>query len=207
MGKQSIELFGIPGSGKSYYIKKMIDNDPKYLNVTTYLFSKYGNLKFKIFVHGRLSFFYEHEITNKVINLFRPYLGKENIFGFDVKLIIYIYQLIYIYHFKRLYKSKPKILVFDEGIVHRLISIETEFDIPHDIMMQAYYLLIDSNVKNIFIDVPTQLAFKRIHIRNRNITSMDFLSDEELRIFLDRYRKVCMDYFRDLKEVELVENY
>ncbi|MFJ6990409.1 hypothetical protein [Limosilactobacillus mucosae] len=207
MKKQNIELFGIPGSGKSYYAKKMIDDDSKYLNVTTYLFSRYGSLKFKFFVHGRLSFLYERKITKKLILLFKPYLNNNNVFGFDVKLIIYIYQMIYLYHIKNLYQNKPKVLFFDEGIIHRLISIEAEFDVPHNIAVKAYHILDNDNVKYFFIDVPVQLAVERIRLRNRNITNMDFLNNLDLVRFLNKYHEICVSYFRDLKEVELIENY
>ncbi|MFJ6971842.1 MAG: hypothetical protein ACIRZ4_07185 [Limosilactobacillus mucosae] len=210
MESKIIEIFGIPGSGKTYYTEKIIKDNPQYFDFSKYLFSRTGNLYFKIFVHLRLSYLYEYKLTKQVITIMKPYLKNENVFGFNVKLINYVYQLIYLYHVKKKYLNKNVDVIFDEGIVHHLIGIEAEFNVPHDILISVYNILNSIDLKkqtqNIFIDVPINTAFKRIRMRNRKFSSMDYLNDTKLMTFLKNYHLACIKYGNDLPEVKLIKN-
>ena len=59
-----VELIGIPGCGKSY-ISNQYAKKYNMIDFTKKLFSAFGNLKFKLFVHLRLSYAFEKKNHKK----------------------------------------------------------------------------------------------------------------------------------------------
>lgn len=207
-----IELFGVPGSGKSFYTKK-IASESKLLSYIDFSNNFINKICFKAFVRLRLSSIIEPKASKQVFKLYSPYKKKKNIFGFkdrfnlDVKLETYLQQLIYVYHVQKKLIKKNKKMVFDEGILHRIIAIESEFGVPHSVSITALrYLTSNFDVEYLFIHCDCKTACSRVVDRNRNQTALDFLRGKNLEKFIDSYDKVCVKFSEELTKVKVIEN-
>ena len=199
-----VDFFGIPGSGKSYHAN-IISKERNLEDYYRYLFSKKGNFLFKIFVHFRLGNILAPVETNQLMKLYEPFLNNNNHFGFPVSLKNYVHQIIYLIFVKKRMKKNNKSSLFDEGILHHIIAIEVEFLVPHEVSVKAYDISEHFNTENIYINSSVENAFNRIKERNRKYSSMDYLDDEKLNLFLEAYKESC-DRFSEEMMVEVIEN-
>lgn len=200
-----VEIFGIPGSGKTFYAKSFAEKND-YRLFLYYLFSNKWNLLFKIFVHCKLSYLIGHRINKILLKIYKPFFKNENQFGFNVKLKNYIYQLVYLYLFEKYFTKKHIRIVYDEGIIHHLIGIEAEFDIDHSVSLKAYQALNTYPTTKIFISTNVKTAKERIKFRNRKFSSMDYLSEDLLEQFLTRYNDVCNQFLTEIDGVKIINN-
>lgn len=201
-----IEMFGIPGSGKSFYAEKIASEKeiPSYTDFSNSLFNK-GYLK--IFVHLRLSNAVEPDMSKQIFKLYSPYQKNKNQFGFNVNLETYLHQLMYTYHIQKKMAKNDKKMVFDEGVLHRIIAIESEFCVPHTVSSTALRYLSDTyDMKYFFVRCNYKTAYLRVLNRNRKNAPMDFLRNEDLEKFLKVYDKVCLKFSSELTKVTVIEN-
>lgn len=187
------ELFGCPGCGKST-IAKVIAINEHCIDYQSFLFSKVGFFKFRLFVKLSLAKIFEPKLTKKLFALFKRYLNNANLFDFKTTIKTYLYQAIYIYHQELKMNRKNKNVVFDEGYVHHLISIQAEFDVPKETVIQSLKLFGGSS-RIIFVDADQTVCLSRIINRGRKMSPMDYLPFEELELFVKRYHEACYFVF------------
>ena len=83
-------------------------------------------------------------------------------------------------------------LYMDEGIVHRVVSFAVNYDLSIEKMLR----LLDAFRSVVYLDTDMEECLRSIQRRNRHICKMDELDDAQLRRFLNRYRK----YFDAINE-------
>ena len=198
------ELFGMPGSGKTTYCKK-IEKNLKICNVMNfYKENIFGKIYFKLW----LKFFY---INN---NLKNKYLYIENILGnlqkyknviderIDIKL--YIKYILFVYFLE---KKNTRDIIFDEGIIHYCIALYAEFNVPFEKTDKILkYLNLESRRISIGIKCNIFTALNQIKERNRKQTPIDFLDELSLKSLLNRYLTGVKyysnnHYYYDSKEI------
>ncbi len=188
-----IELFGLPGAGKTT-CGNNIEKKFKIKNILEfYRENLIGKILFHLFLYCFLLNANLREKYTKILNILQKEKIENNIINPHIKIELYIKYLLFAYCIE--YKSK-KSLVIDEGIIHYCMALFAEFNVSIDILEAIIDLLKISNKKIIIISLkcPINKAIKQMQIRKRKRTSLDFLSDEKLKIVLDRY-SVVQKYF------------
>ena len=171
------ELFGMPGCGKSTYLRK------KSINAGVVAGSANSGIK-KII---------------KSLLLFSPFalLQKKRWYSFIDDKIKYssiigctsrnylnrIILLISVYHYVR------KDVYVDEGVIHRIITYTIAFNLDEKKMLLMIKMFIDA-IDDINItylcSTPTQ-SYEAIKKRDRHECSFDELDDDEIYAYLERY--------------------
>lgn len=202
-----IELFGIPGSGKSYCCEK-IEKKENIKDVTKFFKEKIIG---KAVFHFFLKFFKINkelnEKYNEMINVLGDTSNYNNILDKKINICLYLKYLLFIYFLEK--KCKMNIIV-DEGIIHYSIVLFAEFSVDFDKIEKIIEVLkIYSKEKMIIgIKCNKEIAIKRMEIRNRKRTSLDFLEYGELSKLLDRYiiAEQFFSYKFKMLNIEEVEN-
>lgn len=187
-----IELFGSPGSGKTYAInqihpgaikkeknKKDLALDPlkraikKCISLTLYAFTI--RRKIRDCIEG-------HKIEAPK---YKPVEIKDFIWNISMLGSVYRFSGGNVY--------------MDEGIVHRTISMCINYGIDKEIcgeiVKSLSYVIKDVNV--FYLVVPIDECMKSIFDRNRHEHSIDELKGEKLTVFLKSYEEYC-NYISDV---------
>lgn len=187
-----IELFGSPGSGKTYAINKIHPGAIKEEN----------NKKELILAPIK-------RVIKKCISL-TPYAFairrkiRSCIVGYKIETPKYkpvdINDFIWnISMLGSVYKFSGRNVYMDEGIVHRTISMCINYGIDKEIcgniIKSLFYIIKDVNV--IYLSVPVNDCLKSIIERNRHEHSIDELKGEKLTVFLNSYEEYC-NYISDM---------
>ncbi|SHK64763.1 hypothetical protein [Fibrobacter sp. UWEL] len=93
--------------------------------------------------------------------------------------------LLHIYTHKVL-KSKRKIYINDEGILHKVLYLSVFFDVSVERALEIFQPF-DTQSLTIFIRNLPEQSFLFIKERNRKDCSMDFLSDDIMKCYLDKF--------------------
>lgn len=187
------ELFGIPGSGKTTMCKKL-DNDKGYKNIMFFYRESFvGKVIYQLF----LRFFVFNKklrlMYNEINVILKDYLENDNIISKDVKLDLFIKYIIFVCYIESKY-YKYNVCV-DEGILHLCIAIYAEFGVPLQVLERIMYLTSNkNNIRYILINCEIEKAMLQIKRRNRKRAPIDFITDDELRKLLFRY-KTAEEYF------------
>ena len=195
------ELYGLPGSGKSYYCKKMEIKD----NIKD-IYSFYKD-KFigKIIFHF---FLYLFKINKNLRNKYQQILNiigeREYINRIDnrIDFKIYIKYIIFVYFLEL---REKKNIIIDEGIFHYCTALYAEFDIEYDKVDKIIELLKIDKFKEIYrVSCDVEHAIIQIKKRNRKQTAIDFLKEKELKELLIRYYKIG-EYFQNKYKIMNIE--
>lgn len=178
-----IEFFGPPGTGKTYLIEKLRNMDRETI-------SKKATNPILLFL--------------KKASRFSPISIK---YKYQIKQIIKSKNLISKYHDTSLnsmidsivlvataYKIKPKDdIVLDEGLVHRIISLGVNYNLPNESVIKIISLFQNLllNRRVISITLEKTSIIESIKQRNRKISKMDFFEDGVLVDFIEHYIELC----------------
>lgn len=193
-----IDIFGIPGSGKSYLayeLIKMKSNSTKNLTLierTTFhgkVLKKLGMFMIKKVFNKKL---YKDKNYNFLIQKYNQ-KGKYNT---NRNIQEYIYRMLYIqlqYNFYNKFSKKD--FIVEEGVYHAIITMAVDFEIESkDVKLLTKYIY-NKNKKNkltvIYHKATVLTAERSIKKRNRKSAPIDFLVGKELLFFLKEYEKYC----------------
>ena len=199
-----IELFGSPGSGKTYAINVMQPGTrPKNIHNSISFRSKAIELIKKIIIFLPYSFRVRKVIRcelNADLSTYKPIYKPVQINDFinNISMLAFVY------------KYSKKDVFMDEGIVHRVISMCINYDISKEIcasiIKSLEFALVST--KSIYLDVNEAECINSIKNRNRHEVAIDELEGDNLVRFLSLYQLYCnyicnrFDYFR-LKRSEI----
>lgn len=178
-----IELFGLPGCGKTHLINEIRGNSP------LALVSENKIKRIVIYFAKLLSSFMPESVflRKKLMDILSGqelhpiYLEKD-----CQKYIENLVMLCFGYK-----HAGSKTLFMDEGIIHRVVSLAVNYNLG----VNSVFLLIECLKKYVciskifFLDVPIEECLKGIEERNRHSCLMDELKGSELKAFLLSYQK------------------
>ena len=180
-----IELFGCPGSGKTFVLE-MIHDMEGYKNTSqTSQIRSYINKILK-----KLLLFSPCAIQIRRCILFQikgnRYTGTFN--SISIRTMINNISML-----ASVYRYMNKKLYIDEGLIHRIITMCINYEIPKEKAKQIIEAIHDNlkEVKPYFMDTPVNICYESIIIRNRHEASIDSLRGESLMALLQSYYEYC----------------
>lgn len=180
-----VELFGSPGSGKTYAINEIHPGTRVKNNTTLGAFKEV----LKAFVKCLLKFTpYAIRVRHDILQVVKhgKYIYKYK----PVKISSYINNISML---AAVYKYNKQDIFMDEGIIHRIIAMCINYDIDKSVTQQIIerinYTLED--VKELYLYLPVNECLKSIIQRNRHECSIDELQGEQLNSFLTEYFTYC----------------
>lgn len=203
-----LELYGLPGSGKSFIIKKI--NRNTFIGFTKNIKIKKIVIKLgkKISIWMPSSIILKNKIYCIIKNISLKPLYIERSINEHINNIIMI-------AFGYKWRGKRN-LYMDEGIIHRIVSFAVNYNIPIE---QTFLIinLFEKYLKNsviIYLDVNVNDCLNGIKKRNRHICEMDELKGEKLKQYLNSFKiyfdaiyhkyshiKITRENYKELKEL------
>lgn len=170
-----IEMFGAPGSGKTTLCNK-IEKDIGIKNISALYQKKFIP---KIYMHiFWKNFFYKVDIKDKYEKICQ-------ILDYNNDVMMLVKFMLFTYFVEKKYQGK-KILI-DEGCIHYLVALYAEYNISFEKLEKIRSILCISDIKTIGINTEKKYIINNVKKRNRNITRIDRLSDDEFSKLVDRY--------------------
>ncbi|HCD9038592.1 TPA: hypothetical protein ACGVDH_002136 [Enterococcus faecium] len=206
-----IELFGLPGSGKSYLTNKLIDElnseGIQAVNVTEYL---NGTIKGRITKKILLNSFYINfplkRIRNDIINLVPKKNSWKSNFGiydtsdFTLNTIAMILYL-------QMKMNDNKVYILDEGAMHTIVKMAGDFDLSFEEVSDLSTYVLKKLRSNegliIYNSASVEKSIESIKSRNRHVCTFDELPDHKLLSILNKYNAVCKSISNSYNVLEI----
>lgn len=199
------QLFGIPGSGKSY-ISSLYANKENCILYEKLLFSKKYNVAFKIYVHLGLGKILEKGLYCKILHFLGDQVKNKHRYNFGITPKKYVQQICYFKTIQRKYQNKHTSVVFDEGTLHHFVALIAEFGIKIENIEFILPSLLSGDETVYYVRTSIEKAYSRIKNRKRRYSKMDYLGDDALLDFLRSYLQVCNKVYEELDNVKVIEN-
>lgn len=181
-----IELFGCPGSGKSFLMGKIVKNKSAARNLDSKNLIKTSIIRTmkKAVVYFPSSIFLKKKIY-KVLS------KQSQIPVFiDRPMKVWIDNLVMLNFVYRILKKRN--LFMDEGLVQRTISMCVNFQWDTNIAINIINLLPGSQFCTpFFLDVSVDDCLKSIKARDRHTAQMDEMDNQLLTRFIECFYKYC----------------
>ena len=203
-----IELYGLPGSGKSYLIQQINGNKPIGMMTDNKVRQLLIGMMKKAAILAPSSILLKKQLKTVV------YGAAEKPVYFEWKKQYYLDNLTMIAFGYRW--SGKKNIFMDEGIVHRLVSFAVNYDLP----VESVLAMVDTfrdylmNVEVFYLDTDIEKCVESIQKRNRHGYKMDELTGDKLYCFVNNYRKyfdvitreysyrtVTRDHYEEIKQL------
>lgn len=177
-----IELFGLPGSGKTYAINKIKGNN--LLNVTSE--NRIMNIILSFLKQVSLYMPSSLRLKRKLVCTFNKiltypiYINNPKSFYIDnLTVVAFGYK-----------HSGNKDIYMDEGIIHRIVSFSVNYNVDLEVFDEIVKIFTPylSNVKIVYLDVDIDECIDSIKKRNRHDCKMDEMSKDLLDEYLKKYR-------------------
>ncbi|MGG5359052.1 MULTISPECIES: hypothetical protein [unclassified Enterococcus] len=185
-----IDIFGIPGSGKTYY-SEVLEKE--------YNKKSFNYLKFE---RETLAGKALHKLITNISIIFPrrkyQYLMKKyshyGIYNKKRKIKFYLDRIMYL---NFLYRWFPKkiYMILDEGLLHTIATMQVDFLIEDEdirkVLQSIYTTMKRQGITPIYHYADVLIAEKAICVRNRHVCAIDELKGKELVLFLERYKHAC----------------
>lgn len=186
-----LELFGCPGAGKTFLLNNLKSNCQIGVSSECYLKNIAINFCKKIVPFLPFSLVLKYKLLKciKTKCIYGKYLNKNiNYFLDSIIMVVFGYQ----------YLNKNKVIIVDEGIIHRVTTLSVNFGLGFDEVKGIINTLKKYLKKNkfIYLDVPIDICFKSAINRKRKKCEMDYFDQEKLLLFITDYKKY-FDYICD----------
>lgn len=185
-----VELFGLPGAGKTYVINTIRGN------CTIGVESKNRFKKFFINIIKSFSLFTPESLKLKrdIHGLLKLDSSEPLFISTSIEKHLNNIALV-IFGYSHSTRSK---LFLDEGIIHRVVSFAVNYNLELDVVLKITDIVIPylKLVNCFYLDCDVQECFSSIKSRNRHFCEMDELDDTKLIAFLSAYKV----YFNAIQE-------
>ena len=178
-----VELFGCPGSGKTYVLESM-DNKHKNTTQDSKVRRWLKRICKSLILFSPCAF----EVRKCILSKIDPLKYQSSFQTSSIKRIVSNISML-----ASVYKYTKKEWYIDEGIIHRIINLCVSYGIPKEIMYEIIVSLKDimKEVTPYFLDTSVDICYESILARGRHEASIDFVRGEELRLLLRKYYEYC----------------
>lgn len=182
-----IELFGLPGSGKSFYCNQLEQNNFFKDIMKFYRENFFG----KVLLHLVIEFCLLDKKFKKIYKDIFNFINDNNVNVLSGKndIELYVKYMIFIYFIE--VNKKKKNIIIDEGIVHYCMVLYAEYSVEMEkcIKILEYF---DSkkykDCKKVYrVSCDIETAIIRSKKRNRKRAPIDFIEGKQLYDILSRY--------------------
>ena len=189
-----IELFGCPGSGKTYIVNKIS-------NISIISGKQDDGLKGKIkgILKGMTKYLPTSIMLRRKVYKCLKFKSREGIFIYK-SLDYYIQKInLLIIVYKCLHKKN---IFMDEGVIHRIVSMDVNFNFSDTELCEVIkvYLPYLENAKIFYVNESIDICISNIKKRNRHECDMDEFTESKLKKFIENYK-----YYFDLLQKEFFE--
>lgn len=174
-----VELYGLPGSGKSTLVSSFCDIKLDYKKYGTNTFI--GNSKFNKFKYGILCLKPQNFLT--LILLIFSVAGKKS--SFKIKMKDRIISLLYVIYILDIVQTKNEKFILDEGLVQALSAFYIGFNFRENVLYHIKKLINKQNYVFCYCDISYEESLSRMHSRNRKSANIDFMDRTELLLFME----------------------
>ena len=195
-----IEYTGAPACGKTTIVNNLCSK--KYDLSYKYKINFIGKLIFHCYLMFPFVLKDYKEVSKnlKVKNIY-----KKNIYTkkYDINMIIkFLGYVCYLY--KRFYYKKETYYL-DEGIIHYLVALEAEYNVPHEECVKFLAKQMKKySIKCFYVNINEKKCFENFKIRNRKQTSIDYLDNNNIFNLIKKYNIIIKTYIDDFKINEII---
>lgn len=184
-----VEYLGLPGSGKTYqanlYKKKIEGEGMPYCDISRY---KGMALWLKVFykvADYAILWIPKYRKQIKEYNKICIHCPQKSSF-LSASISYYIKDIVLYSFVYDIFGNSNRIIINDEGMLHRLITLIVQFNPPIEKLL-SLYLSTNHGERRFYIGITVENAFKNIKNRNRKVCSMDELDDKTFLRLLHKY--------------------
>lgn len=189
-----IEIFGLPGSGKTTFCQKYSTEKNLKDLMKFYRDSFFGRSLYYIF---KYIYFLIPKINIKLKRIMEVLSKKNytNCINKDISIKEYIIFMCFVYYCEL--KNKKNVII-DEGIIHYCMALHAEFGVEFDVLDEIINeLKLEKNIKYIVLNCSVEKCLSQMKKRNRMRSSIDFMDEGELELLLKKYEK-ALNYYKIL---------
>lgn len=185
-----VDIIGAPGAGKTTVCNRIIrqlqDSCTPYHDMTG---RKDTSIWMKLYIRAcmlcvRVLPEYRRMYAD-IENKLAPYPKTvETFFHSDMEIIMRDVVRHVFAH--RLYEGRKRVLLNDEGILHKMLPISIQHDVPVEVLLEIYHSF-NLDLKLIYVKSDMEQTLQNTLKRNRHDCAYDEMNKIELQEFLVRY--------------------
>lgn len=187
-----VELYGLPGAGKTTFIKKITGGSATTISGESGLKKNFIQLAKRMALYFPSSLYYKRKMM-KILYKYKKNIPKYTCTSLEhhmnnIVLVVFGYD--------RMHGD----IYMDEGLIHRILTMAVNYRILDNDVLELLNLFSNelSKVECAFLQVPISICFESIRKRNRHECEMDEFDDntlcEYLRDFEHYCHLVCKEY-------------
>lgn len=177
-----VELFGLPGAGKTYVINAIKGNG------TIGVESTFLIKRFIVSILKRVSLITPEskKLKKRILSVLKtdslsPLYTSTSVVKHVDNIILVMFGYSH---------SAGRTLFLDEGIIHRIVTFAVNYNLESDTVLKILDIVIPylSSINVFYLDCDVQDCLSSIKTRNRHFCEMDELNELELHNFLLSYK-------------------
>ena len=199
-----VDLFGLPGSGKSYIangiITELKKRNIKAVNMTEYMNNTFiGKAKKRLLLYGIQLGIFEKK-RKKIVNMLPQHKTWVSMYGIYESASYPINMIVLILLVQK-QKTDDVVYIYDEGVVHSIVKMMADFELDNSVtnaLIEYAIKTISSSSGIVIYNMATvETCIQSIKRRNRHVCAFDELSIEKLYKILHAYKTYCDKIARD----------
>lgn len=194
-----VELFGLPGSGKSYIATNLINElkakDIKAVNMTEYMNNTFeGKMKKWLLLCGIQFGILEKKTREEIINMLPQNETWVSKFGIYESASYSINMMVLNLLVQKM-KRDDVVYIYDEGAVHSIVKMMADFELDNSVTKKLTEYVIETISSRggivVYNMATIETCLQSIKKRNRHVCTFDELSEKKLNKILNNYKVYC----------------
>ena len=188
-----IEMNGLPGSGKSYFVERAVaalkENEICAENMAVtekkMIWMVVQKIQSVLLLHRACK-------DKELLRLREKYRNRKARYAVTISFDSYLKRLLYLTEYYKYLQSKQKRYLFDEGIYQVMTAMAVDFDMESKELLYLWKRIKenDRDVISIWYHIEIETCMDSLKKRNRQVCDIDRLKEEKLREMLKKYEAV-----------------